>query len=168
MQELGIDVRFLLAQLINFGLFTFIFMKFLYKPFKAYMADQHKEEAEKDRLLHELREKEDALAEKEKKIIAEARSQATQIIKDAEAAAGEKRQDILKKAQEEVAKMKKKAQQDIDDNKAKMYDELKSKVVKTSEAMTEAVLKDFLSKDHQKDILEQVFKKLQTTKVYEN
>lgn len=168
MEALGIDIKFLAAQLINFGLFTFIFLKFMYKPFTAYIANQKKEEDEKERLLKELQVKEESLTEKEKAVLADARAKSAEILKEVEEVASKKRKEIIKKAQKEAITLKQKAQKDIADDKKKMYDELRSKVVHTSESMTENVLKDFLDTKQQKGILKEVFKKLKTSKVYDN
>ena len=168
MEALGIDVRFLIAQLINFGLFTVIFVKLLYKPFKAYVSEQHKEEQEKDRLLKELQEKEDRLIEKEKKVLSEARVAAAGILKEAERNADKKRKEIITKAQQDATTIKKKAQDDIEDNRKKMHDEIRSKVVNTSKIMTESILKEFLNKNNQRSILEEAFSKLKSSKIYEN
>lgn len=168
MEALGIDIKLLVAQLINFGLFTFIFMKFIYKPFVAYMSDQKKNEQERERLLQELQANEDKLAEKEKKVLADARTEAQKLLKEAEKAAASKKDELMDQARKEATSLKEKAKADMEDEKSKMYDELREKVIKTSEAMTEKVLQDFLNENTQKDILKEVVSKLKSTKVYEN
>lgn len=168
MEALGIDIKLLAAQLINFGLFTFIFMKFIYKPFVAYMSDQKKNEQERERLLQELQAKEEKLAEKEKKVLADARTEAQKLLKEAEKAAAAKKDELMDLARKDAASLKEKAKADMEDEKSKMYDELREKVIRTSEAMTEKVLQDFLNKNTQKDILKEVVSKLKSTKVYEN
>lgn len=168
MEALGIDIKLLAAQLINFGLFTFIFMKFIYKPFVAYMSDQKKNEQERERLLQELQAKEEKLAEKEKKVLADARTEAQKLLKEAEKAAAAKKDELMDQARKDATSLKEKAKADMEDEKSKMYDELREKVIRTSEAMTEKVLQDFLNKNTQKDILKEVVSKLKSTKVYEN
>lgn len=168
MEALGIDIKFLMAQLINFGVFAFVFAKFMYKPFKTYLADQQKDEYEKERLLHDLQVKELSLAEKEKEHIAAARMKAAEIIKEAEVVAEKKRTEILAKAHDEAQALKKKAQKEAEEAESQIHDELRAKVIHTSEVMTETVLKDYLSEKNQADILKQIFAKLHASKVYEN
>jgi F-type H+-transporting ATPase subunit b len=168
MEALGIDPKLLVAQLINFGLFAFIFQKFMYKPFKAYLEKQQANELEKSRLLIDLQKKEEKLEAKQKEVLAEARSQALSIIKEAETMAHTKKEEMLKLAHEEVAKMKQKAEKDIEDDRARMYDDIRSKVVKTSETLASSVLRDFVDEKQHKGILDKVFEKLQKSKAYEN
>lgn len=168
MEALGIDLKLLIAQLINFVLFTFIFARFMYKPFMAYVRQQHHEEAERERLLKELEEKELKAGEDHKKILAEAHAQATHITKEAESLAQSKRHEIIEAAEAEAKIIKEKAQQDIEAERKSLYDDVRSKVIKTSETMTQVVLKDFFSEKRQKDVMDEVLEKLKTAKVYEN
>ncbi|TXH02249.1 MAG: F0F1 ATP synthase subunit B [Candidatus Moraniibacteriota bacterium] len=168
MEALGIDPKLLIAQLVNFGLFAYVFQKFMYKPFKAYLHKQQADELEKARILADLQKKEEKTEVKQKEVLAEARSQALALIKEAEATAHAKKEEIIKAAHEEVAKMKQKAEKDIEDDRARMYDDIRSKVVKTSETLASSVLRDFVDEKQHKGILDKVFAKLQATKVYEN
>lgn len=168
MEALGIDPKLLVAQLVNFGLFAFIFLKFMYKPFKAYLEKQQGEENEKTRLLAELQKKEEKLDVRQKEVLAEARAQALSIVKEAEVLAHAKREEMMKAAQEEVAKFKKKAEKDIEDDRARMQDDIREKVVKTSEILASSALREFIDEKQHKGILNKVFEKLQKTKKYEN
>ena len=40
MENLGIDIKLLIAQMINFGLFFFIIKKFVTKPFLNFVEDE--------------------------------------------------------------------------------------------------------------------------------
>jgi F-type H+-transporting ATPase subunit b len=168
MEALGIDPKLLVAQLINFGLFAFIFQKFMYKPFMAYLEKQQADEKEKVRLLADLQKKEEKMENKHKEVLAEARSEALSIVKEAETMAHAKKEEMMQAAHEEVAKMKQKAEKDIEDDRARMYDDIRSKVVKTSEALASSVLRDFVDEKQHKGILNKVFEKLQKSKAYEN
>jgi len=46
MEALGLDIRLLVAQLINFGLLIFLLNKFLYKPLIKMLDDRKKKIAE--------------------------------------------------------------------------------------------------------------------------
>ncbi len=168
MEALGIDGKLFLAQLVNFGLFAFIFKKFIYKPFMDYLAKQQGEENERAKLLTDLQKKEEKLEAKQKEVLAEARTEALIIMKEVEKTAAAKRQELLQAAQEEATKMKQKAEKDVEDDRARMYDEVRDNVVKLSETLTTSVLKDFIDEKQQKAILDKVFEKLQKAKVYEN
>ncbi len=168
MEALGIDIKLLFAQALNFILFAYIFQKFLNKPFQAYIKKQKGEEEEKDKLLKDLQEKEESLSETEREVIAMAREKSLKILKDAEDMAQKKKKEIIEKAHTEVEAMKLKAQQDILEEKKKLYDEIKDHIVQTSETLAEAVLIDFIDVKKQQDILKNIFKKLDKSSTYEN
>lgn len=168
MEALGIDTKLLIAQLINFGLFVIIFSKFMYKPFMAYVRQQHEEEGQREKLLKELESKDEKASEAYKKIMADAHAQAHEITKEAESLALAKRQEILDAATAEVKNMKEKAAHDIESERQSLYDDVRTKVIKTSETMTQVVLKDFFSEKNQKGVMEEVLAKLKSAKVYEN
>ncbi|MBP9797642.1 ATP synthase F0 subunit B [Candidatus Woesebacteria bacterium] len=168
MEALGLDVKLLTAQLINFVLFVIIFSKFMYKPFMVYIKQQHDEEGQRESLLKELEQKDKKADEVHKKILADAHAQASEITKEAESLAMAKRQEILDAAASEVKIMKEKAAQDIDSERQSLYDDVRTKVIKTSETMTEVVLRDFFSEKNQKNVMDEVLTKLKSSKVYEN
>lgn len=168
MEALGIDIKLLLAQTINFLLFLFIFKKFLYAPFTAYLKNEKNKEAEKERLLKDLQEKEAQLDKKEKEIIDDARAQALKMLKTAEDTAEKKKKDLLAKAHTEISEMKLKAKQDIQSEKEKLYDDLRAHVIQTSKTMTENVLRDFVDSKNQQVMFEHILKELKKSKAYEN
>src|SRR3989338_2596155 len=168
MEALGIDSKLLLAQAVNFLLFFYIFKRFLYKPFLDYINKQAKDEEEKERLLHEIEERERSIADKEREILEDVRAQATKMMKEAEVEAAQKRQEIIKKNQGEAVEIKQRAESDLSKEKEKLYDEVKGHVIKTSQALTEKVLSDFLNEKRQKEVLSEVFKNIKKAKVYEN
>lgn len=168
MEALGIDIKLLIAQTVNFLLFLFIFKKFLYAPFTAYLKNEREKEAEKERILKDLQDKEAQLEKKEKEITDDARAQALKIMKNAEDAAEKKKKDLLDKVHSEISEMKLKAKQDIENEKDKLYEGLRAHVIQTSKTMTESVLKDFVDQKNQQVILEHIFKELKKSKTYEN
>src|SRR3990167_7297238 len=105
MEALGIDLKLLLAQTINFVLFFIIFKKFLYAPFLKFLDMERKNELEKQRLLKDLQEKETGLEKREQEVLADARAQALQIMKTAEETADKKKKEILKNAHDEIVDM---------------------------------------------------------------
>ena len=152
MEALGIDPKLLVAQLVNFALFAYVFKRFMYKPFKTYLAKQQGEEQERTRILADLVKKEEKIEMKQKEVLVEARSQALSIVKEAEAMAHAKKEDMLKAAQEEVTKLKQKAEKDIEDDRAQMHDDIREKVVKTSEILASSALRDFVDEKQHKGI----------------
>ena len=67
MESLGIDIKLLIAQIINFGLFFYVFKKYLAKPFASFMSDEAKLEKEKERTMEDLKKKEEELTTSQNK-----------------------------------------------------------------------------------------------------
>lgn len=167
MEALGIDIRFLIAQLINFGVFAFIFVKFLHKPFMAYLADQRKDEDEKERLLSELHSQEEELQNKEKELLERAHKTADGIVNEARLEAEKVSLKTIESAQDEIRALKLRAQKDMDDAKDKMHDEIRLKAIETAQVLAEEVLKNSLAEAHVKDIMKEVTRSLKESSVYE-
>lgn len=168
MEALGLDIRFLIAQLVNFGVFAFVFVKFLHKPFMAYLADQRKEEDEKVRLLEDLHKQEESLLEKEKAVLDEAHKQAEALLKEARTEAEEAVQKIRADAQEEVLELKRRGQKELAESQSRMHDEIRAKALSTAQTLTAEVLKHKLTEEHHKDIIKHVTQSLKESAVYEN
>lgn len=101
--KLGIDIRLLIAQTVNFGLLLWLLAKFVYKPILKQI-EKDENELKNARIEAEslLREKNDFAREKEKEI-ANAKNKAREIIEKAENVAKE----IKKRAYEEGEREKK-------------------------------------------------------------
>ena len=68
MENLGIDGKLLLAQVINFVLFFILVKQFMVKPFTSFMNQERINEEEKNRMLEKLKKSEEAGIEAEKKM----------------------------------------------------------------------------------------------------
>ena len=65
MDKLGIDVKLLIAQLVNFGLFFFIFQKFIAKPFLGLIKSEEKKEKAKHAFEVEMSEQKEQAEQEE-------------------------------------------------------------------------------------------------------
>ncbi|OQX71100.1 hypothetical protein B6D52_02625 [Candidatus Parcubacteria bacterium 4484_255] len=100
--ELGIDLKLLIAQLINFGLLLLILTKFVYKPIMKRIEEDEKQLAKAKEETEDLQEEKEIFSQKKAKEIAKAKKQAWQIIKEAEDVA----EDIKRQAKEEANREK--------------------------------------------------------------
>ncbi len=160
MEALGLDIKLLIAQLINFAVFFFIFSKIFAKPFVKYMEEQRNIQKEKERILHELEEREIKLTEKEKDILGKANSQALRIIADAKKHATEEREGMIADTQDEINVMRVKAKKQIDDEHAKMLKDVEGNVIRTTEALTKKILHEFLNDNKQTEIIDNLLRKI--------
>ena len=160
MESLGINLKFLIAQIINFALFLFIFHKFISKPFSAFLNDEIKKEQEKQRMFDEIKKKEENIASIEVK----AREK---VKKEYDAAAKQVKEEVVKLKASLVEDAKKSAEEivskgraQIEDEHEKMYKEIRKKVADLSILLVEKGLDQFLTKDRQKEITQYILKNL--------
>src|SRR3989344_4531891 len=73
MEGLGIDLKLLIAQIINFGLFFYVFKRFLAKPFVSFIDEEKQKEAERETSLQKAKKLEDELLKKEQQAQEKAR-----------------------------------------------------------------------------------------------
>jgi len=158
---LGLNVKTLLAQLINFAVLFFVLYRFGYRPMLKFL-DERKEKIEKGITdAEKAQEKLIQMTEDEKNIIKEARKEALVMIEKAKNDAGEKRNDILKKAKEEIGKV-------IDIEKAKMQiekaetlKEIKREAAELIIVAMEKVLEARLGDKNDKELIKKIVKDLQ-------
>jgi F-type H+-transporting ATPase subunit b len=142
MEALGIDVRYLAFQLVNFlllfGILTFVIGKPLTKMLDQRRRDIAKglEDAAKARAAIESAEKDKAkiIAEAEregKKIIAEVRDEAVSLRKKLEAEAAIKAEKMLKRAEEEIEADRKHLKKELKNEIADMIVSATSKILKS-------------------------------------
>jgi F-type H+-transporting ATPase subunit b len=148
MEALGINLKFLLIQLANFALFTFLFTKFLLNPILKALDDRKRKIAEgleaAQKSKNELAQIEDVKAEAKKKskteekklleeakvkadkeaveIILEAKKKADKIIKDAETGLKNMEEQEIKRMREQELKVVEAVIEKILDNKLEGLD----------------------------------------------
>jgi F0F1-type ATP synthase membrane subunit b/b' len=161
MENIGVDFKLLLAQLINFGLFIFLYSKFIAGPFSQIMKDEKKKDAERKRLAEEVEKQKELLASEEKSAREEIRRKTDESLKAVHQSAEKERAALLKKAQDDAAGVSTRAAKQLEDEKMKMEHEYKETVSKMSILTVEHALKDFLTEDMQKQVNARILSNLQ-------
>src|SRR3990167_10047164 len=64
MENLGIDIKLLIAQVINFGLFFILFKKFIAKPFLNLIKEEEDNEQKKEQLKEKLQKQDEEIESK--------------------------------------------------------------------------------------------------------
>lgn len=127
-KALGLDVRILFAQLLNFSVLVFVLWRFAYKPVLNILEDRRlkikqgiddAEEATKNLSL---------AVEDRKKIILKARKEASQLIENAQQQALIKQNEIIAKAKEDINAMMEKEKNSIKIEKEVTLSEIKGEV----------------------------------------
>ena len=123
-----IDIRLILAQLVNFFIVLGVLYKFAYKPTLSLLNDRT---AKIEKSLDDAKQIEEKLAAQEveyKKIVGEARQAAQQILDKAGTVAEEKREALIAKAKEEIGVIINKEKEKMLSEKAETMKELKREV----------------------------------------
>lgn len=160
MEALGIDGKLLLAQIVNFALFFFIFNKFIAKPLIKHFHDEKKKEQEKERLLIELHTQEESLIKEKDAVLTKANKEAALVLAESKQLAEKQKEEILKQAHKESEELNLKAGAQLKSEKDIMYQGVKDYIIKGSSEMTKKVLTEFLNEDDQKKIIEKVEKEM--------
>lgn len=165
MENLGVDLKLLIAQLINFGLFFFIFSKFIAKPFLAYIADEKRKDAERSR-LNELAVKQDAdLVKKEEEMKVRLRKEYDKALSEAKHEAESVKANLMKDAKKDAEEYVTKAQKQMQSDKLAMEREIKERIASLSVLLIEHGLKDYLTVDMQKGVTKQLLNHLESKKL---
>lgn len=128
MEALGIDLKLLIAQIINFGILFFLLSKFAYKPILNILEERRM------KVEQGIKDSEEAgkrLAEAEaeaEKIQEKAYKDANEILKNAKAAATEEASQIVKKASDQADRVMKGAKEEAASAKDKVMAEAKKEI----------------------------------------
>ncbi len=155
-RALGLDVKILIAQFINFAILLFVLYKFGYKPVFALLEDRKKKIEKGVHDAEKSGEKLKEIEEKEKKVLAAAKKEAFVIIEKAKEQAEKRQGEIIKKAKEEVGEIINQEKAKIQQEKAKTLKELKREVVGLVAVSLEKILGEKM--DGKKD--EELIKKM--------
>lgn len=159
LNNLGINAKLLLAQLINFVILLWVLYKFAYGPVLK-MLDERTKKIEKG-----LKDAEDShkklaeISEKEKAVLVEARKQAQEIIKKAEESAVASATEISASAKNQADKMLETAKKQIEQEKEKILTEIKSEVADMVVLATEKILNKKIDQESDKTIIEEALGK---------
>ncbi|NTU47049.1 ATP synthase F0 subunit B [Candidatus Roizmanbacteria bacterium] len=152
MEKLGIEPALLIAQLINFGVFFFVFSKYIAKPLVKTIKAEKSKEAERERLLADAQKREAKLAEDEVSLRQTVRKERDQLVKEAKKVGEEVKASIVSDAKKEADDIIAKAHKQIEQEKAEMYAELKDKTLELSLSIVMKAMKDYLTPDVQRKL----------------
>jgi F-type H+-transporting ATPase subunit b len=132
LDKLGINVTWLLAQIVNFGLLLFLLWVIAYKPVLR-MLNERKQKIQESLEYAESVKKQAAEQQKEfEQRIAEARREAQAAAALAAQASEKEREAILAQAREEARKLVEQAKEQIEYERKQMLAELRQEVVQLS------------------------------------
>jgi len=169
MENLGIDGKLLLAQMINFVLFFILVKKFVVKPFTGFLNQERKNEDDKSKLLEKLKKSEEASMDAERKMKEKMKKEFDVLFAEAKKEAQNIRTDLIKQAEADAQDIKNKNKKMLEEEKNLLYREVKDKIIKTSLMIVENTLKESLDESSRKKVTETIIKNYRgRLKIYEN
>lgn len=160
MEQLGVESKLLLAQIVNFSIIIFILSKLLYKPILDIL-DKRKAEIQKGlELTQKMQNEHEALQVKQQKILEEARRDAKKVIDEAVKQARDKEKEILSQAHVQSQSIIDKAGEEVRQLHDKLKVDLKKEAVDLAVVMTKRVIGSVLKSDDQHRIIAQNIKDL--------
>ncbi|PJC79964.1 hypothetical protein CO008_03465 [Candidatus Roizmanbacteria bacterium CG_4_8_14_3_um_filter_36_12] len=160
MESLGIDIKLLIAQIINFGLFFYVFKKYLAKPFASFMSDEAKLEKEKERIMEDLKKKEEELTTSQNKAKNLMKKELDVALKKVKEDATRLKANLIVEAKKDSQVIIDKGKKQIEVERAEMEREMKKKIVQLTGLVLERSFSSYLSSDMQKEVNKNVLKNL--------
>ncbi|OGK26771.1 ATP synthase F0 subunit B [Candidatus Roizmanbacteria bacterium RIFCSPLOWO2_01_FULL_37_12] len=160
MENLGIDGKLLLAQLINFILFFYILKKYIAGPFLKFLNQERQNEREKEDLLGKIKKGEEEILAREIKLKEEMKKQVSLALEKAKKDGFRLREEIVEEAKKQAMTIKDKAHKEIKEERDKLYRDVKNKVADLSFIITEKALQDYLDEEAKKKITGHILKNL--------
>ncbi len=157
MEALGINLGFLIGQIVNFSVFAVVVYLFAWKPLLQLLDNRSEEIAkqlEDARVAAEAREKAEEEAEK---IRQDARHEAQQVVSEARSSAEERANPIVEAARKEADQIVEDAQKAAEDMRENALSGVRDQVVSLSIAAANKIIGESLDKKEQQKIVNDFF-----------
>lgn len=159
-QALGLDVRILLAQFVNFGILVFVLWRFAYKPLFKLLEDRRLKIEQGLKDSETAAKKLEKALKEGKQIIADARQQASAIVEESQGRAEVRYQEVLSKAKEDIRLVMDKEKEKIAQEKEAIVSEVKSELSGLLIASLEKFLGERMDEEKDKKVIERIVKEL--------
>jgi len=159
-QAFGLNLKILLAQLVNFAILLFVLYRFAYKPIFSFLEERRKriEKGVKDAEKAVIRLGE--IEDERKKTMADAKKEACRLIEEAKELADKKRDDMINNAKDQIKTVIADEKKKIAAEKAETMRELKREVAGLVTLAVEQVVRERMDDLKDKSMVERVVKSL--------
>lgn len=165
MEKLGINLGYLIVQVLNFAILFLVLKKWVYTPILGLLEKRRETIAqglEQARVAAEGR----ANAEKEaEKIILEAQTKANEIIREASERADVAARETRSTAEAEAARFHENAKAEAEKEKQRLLMEVRPQVVALAISAAQKLIGEALDEKRQRELLEQFFSGIKEKKV---
>jgi F-type H+-transporting ATPase subunit b len=156
----GLDIKILIAQLINFGILFFILWKFAYKPMFKILDDRKKKIETGIENAVKAEEKLKEISEEEKKVMVEAKKEAAKILDYARVMAEESRKKNIDKTKEEIGQLINQEKENMRLEKAEILKSINHEVADLVVATVEKVIAEKMDSKKDEELIKKAIGKL--------
>lgn len=168
MDQLGIDIRQIIAQVINFVLFFVIFKRFIAVPFSKFIDEEKEKAKETDAALARVKMDEEHLITKQVQLKEEIKRELEKAMKEAKKEAAALKNELIAEAKNDAEEIKKKGKSQVEDEREKLNQSIKERMVDLSIAIVNKAFKNYLDEETKKNITKYILDNLAKDVVYEN
>lgn len=165
MENLGLNLGFLIVQILSFGIIFVTLRAWVYKPVLNMLAKRRQtisQGLEDARIAQEAR----ANAEQDaSKLVAEAQRKADAVLREANERAGAVGKEVKAAAEADIVKMKETAREEIEDERNRILSDLRNQVVALSMAAAQKLIGESLTQERQRALLQEFFSGVKSGKV---
>jgi len=157
LEKLGLNLGFLLLQIVNFAIILIVLRAWVYKPLIKMLEKRRLSIAqglEDARIASEAR----ANAEDEAKhLLEEANAKAAEIVREADTRAEAVKKEILAEAETEATHLRKQKMAEFEQERVQILAGLREEVVALSMAATQKLVQESLTQERQRGLLKEFF-----------
>lgn len=160
MEQLGIEPKLILAQIINFSIIIFVLTKLLYKPILSMLEKRKKEIEQGLALTQKMKDEEEKLVQRKEKQLTETHRQAQQIIEEAKKRGHEAEKEIIAQAHQEAAGIITKGKHEAQRLLEIAGKNIQKEAIELAVAMTKRLVRSVLSPADQHKLIQKHLKQL--------
>jgi len=156
MEALGLDIKLLIAQIVNFVIFYFIFKKFIANPLLTYIKKQKEDEKKRHSLTGELENAKKSLDEEKTSMVKTMNAKQKELINESKKYAEELKADLLTKAKKQADDLVASGKELLEEERRKAKEELELYVKVAAKNALMKSLAETLDDDTRKKITKEI------------
>lgn len=168
MEQLGLDIKLFIAQIINFGLFYYLYKKLIARHLLRFIKKEKEEEKEKQGFLESIKKKEEELTKNQLEFEKKMEEKTAKVLEEANQGANKIKDEIIGEAKKEAEEIKIRGRKLIEEERETMHNQLKNRLITLSLSIVSQGLKGYLSDKTKKEITQYILKHSPRVKINTN
>lgn len=164
MEQLGVNLTGILAQIVNFSILFFILNKMVFKAILEIVDKERKKKAETEKYRQKIEKEWQEIEKRKGREMAKAKKEAGEIISQAKQKADKQRKEIIVQAKSDVRETLKEAAREIKSQERKMKAEAREFSANLAVKMASKLMAEFLDKGKQRLLVKKSILSLKKTK----